>query len=71
MIKAVVDVQRSQPELFPFSFIVGESLWEVGNESTNWLTDYFQKQIEFKDIQDAKNRIKAIKIASQNKKDFK
>lgn len=60
LIKAVVDLQRSKPDSFPFSFIVAESLWEVTNEKTNWLTDYFPKQIEFKDIQNPENRLKAL-----------
>ncbi len=71
LIKAVVDIQHRNPESFPFSFIVAESLWEVSDRKTDWLADYFQQQIEFRDIQDAQNRIKALKIYSRKKKDLK
>ncbi|MBD2195657.1 MULTISPECIES: hypothetical protein [Calothrix] len=69
-IKAIVDIQRRRPELFPFEFIVGESLWPVNHEKTNWLTDYFQQEIQFEDIKNPLNRKKALKTKSLRDKYF-
>ena len=49
-IRNVLDIKHDRPHLSPFSFVVGESLWEVHDERTNWLADYFERQIQFESI---------------------
>lgn len=58
IIRMFFDLQHERPYLFPFDLIVGESLCEVHDQSTNWLADYFKRQIYVEYIKNEDNVIK-------------
>lgn len=58
VITEMLDIQQQYPHLFPFSFVVAESLWMINDDKTNWLSEYFQKEICFNPIKNEDNLLK-------------
>ncbi len=57
-IAKMLDIQKQYSHLFPFSFVVAESLWMINDNKTNCLSEYFQKEICFNPIKNEDNLLK-------------